>query len=161
MSDVPVASGAPDAGDASVGRARALARLLDSAGTVPGTNIRFGADALIGLIPGLGDVAGAVLSGYIVLVATRLGAPPSVVARMLLNIGVDTLVGSVPVLGDLFDVAWKSNQMNVALLERHLGAPVATRRASRWLVTGVVVVAIGLLVAAGVGVIALVRALIS
>ena len=104
---------ARDVTDASVGRARALARLLDSAVTVPGTNIRVGADSLIGLIPGLGDVAGAVLSGYIVLVATRLGAPASVVARMLLNIGIDTLVGSVPVLGDLFDVAWKSNQMNV------------------------------------------------
>jgi hypothetical protein len=146
--------------DASVGRARALARLLDSAVTVPGTNIRFGADSLIGLIPGLGDIAGAVLSGYIVLVATRLGAPASVVARMLLNIGVDTVVGSVPVLGDLFDVAWKSNQMNVALLERHLGAPIATRRTSRWLVTGVIVVAIGLFVLAGVGVIALIRALL-
>jgi hypothetical protein len=146
--------------DASVGRARALARLLDSAVTVPGTNIRFGADSLIGLIPGLGDIAGAVLSGYIVLVATRLGAPASVVARMLLNIGVDTVVGSVPVLGDLFDVAWKSNQMNVALLERHLGAPIATRRTSRWLVTGVVVVAISLFVLAGVGVIALIRALL-
>ena len=148
------------AGDASVGRARALARLLDSAVTVPGTNIRFGADSLIGLIPGVGDLAGAVLSGYIVLVATRLGAPASVVARMLLNIGVDTLVGSVPVLGDLFDVAWKSNQMNVALLERHLGEPIATRRMSRWLVTGVVVVAIGLFVLAGVGLIALIRALL-
>jgi hypothetical protein len=146
--------------DASVGRARALARLLDSAVTVPGTNIRVGADSLIGLIPGLGDIAGAVLSGYIVLVATRLGAPASVVARMLLNIGVDTVVGSVPVLGDLFDVAWKSNQMNVALLERHLGAPIATRRTSRWLVTGVVVVAISLFVLAGVGVIALIRALL-
>jgi hypothetical protein len=149
-----------DAADASLGRARALARLLDSAVTVPGTNIRFGADSLIGLVPGLGDVAGAVLSGYIVLVATQLGAPASVVARMLLNIGIDTLVGSVPVLGDLFDVAWKSNQMNVALLERHLGEPTATRRASRWLVTGVVVVAIGLFVLAGVGVIALIRALL-
>jgi hypothetical protein len=151
---------ARDVTDASVGRARALARLLDSAVTVPGTNIRVGADSLIGLIPGLGDIAGAVLSGYIVLVATRLGAPASVVARMLLNIGIDTLVGSVPVLGDLFDVAWKSNQMNVSLLERHVGAPVATRRTSRWLVTGVVVVAIGLFVLAGVGVIALIRALL-
>jgi hypothetical protein len=150
-----------DVTDASVGRARALARLLDSAVTVPGTNIRFGADALIGLIPGLGDVAGAVLSGYIVLVATRAGAPASVVARMLLNIGVDTLVGSVPVLGDLFDVAWKSNQMNVALLERHLGEPVATRRTSRWLVTGVVVGAIGLFVLVGVGMVALIRALLA
>ena len=146
--------------DSGVRRARTLARLLDSAVRVPGTGIRFGADSVIGLIPGLGDVAGAVVSGYIVLVAARLGAPASVVARMLLNIGVDTVVGSVPVLGDLFDVAWKSNQMNVALLERHLGEPVATRRASRWLVTGVVVAALTLFVLAGVGMIALIRALL-
>src|SRR5215212_3013184 len=91
----------------SVGHVRALARVLDSAVRIPGTNIRFGADSLIGLVPGLGDMAGAVLSGYIVLVATRLGAPTPVVARMLLNIGLDTLAGSIPVLGDLFDVAWK------------------------------------------------------
>ena len=145
---------------ASVERVRALARLLDSAVTIPGTRIRFGADSIVGLIPGIGDVAGAVLSGYIVLVATRLGAPASVVTRMLLNIGTDTLVGSIPVLGDLFDVAWKSNQKNVALLEEHLGASVETRRKSSWIVTGVVVTAIVLLALVGVGVVALIRMLL-
>jgi hypothetical protein len=145
---------------ASLERVRALARLLDTAVTVPGTKIRFGADSLVGLIPGIGDVAGAVLSGYIVLVATRLGASAPVVARMLLNIGVDTLVGSVPVLGDLFDVAWKSNQRNVALLENYLGAAVETRRKSSWIVTVVVVSAIAVLALMGVGVVALIRMLI-
>lgn len=144
----------------SLERVRTLARLLDSAVTIPGTKIRFGADSLIGLIPGVGDVAGAVLSGYIVLVATQLGAPASVVTRMLMNIGLDTVVGSVPVLGDLFDVAWKSNQKNVALLENHLGRGVETRRASRWLIAGIVVAAVALLVLVGVGVIALIRMLI-
>jgi hypothetical protein len=150
----------PD-GQSSVARVRALARLLDTAVRIPGTNIRFGADSIIGLIPGLGDMAGAVLSGYIVLVATRLGAPPLVVTRMLLNIGADTLLGSVPVVGDLFDVAWKSNQKNVDLLEQHLADSGATRRSSRWLITAVVVAVIGLLVLAGAGVVALIRMLFS
>jgi hypothetical protein len=150
----------PPKSPASIDRVRTLARLLDSAVTIPGTKIRFGADSIIGLIPGLGDVAGAVLSGYIVLVATQLGASAPVVTRMLLNIGTDTLVGSIPVLGDLFDVAWKSNQKNVALLEEHLGAGVETRRKSSWIVTGVVVAAIVLLALVGVGVVALIRMLL-
>ena len=143
----------------SLERVRALARLLDSAVKIPGTNIRFGADSIVGLIPGLGDMAGTVLSGYIVLVATRLGVPPSVVTRMLLNIGVDTLAGSVPLVGDLFDVGWKANQKNVALIERHVGNEVPTRRSSTWMVTAVVIAAIALLVLVGVGIVATIRAL--
>ena len=143
---------------ASVGRVRALARLLDTAVKVPGTNIRFGADSLIGLVPGVGDVASAVLSGYIVLVASRLGVPAPVVARMIMNIGLDTVVGAVPVLGDLFDVAWKSNRRNMSLLEEHLGA-TPVRRGSGWLVPALVVAAIAVLVLTGVGVVALIRAL--
>jgi len=143
----------------SLERVRALARLLDSAVRIPGTNIRFGADSIVGLIPGLGDMAGTVLSGYIVLVATRLGVPPSVVTRMLLNIGVDTLAGSVPLVGDLFDVGWKANQKNVALIERHVGNEVPTLRSSTWMVTAVVIAAIALLVLVGVGIVATIRAL--
>ena len=150
----------PTQAPASLERVRAVARVLDSAVKIPGTNIRFGADSLVGLIPGLGDVAGALLSGYIVLVATRLGASAPVVARMLLNIALDTIVGSVPVLGDMFDVAWKSNQKNVALLERHLGQPVETQRASRWIVTLIVLATIAVLVLMGVGIVALLRALL-
>jgi hypothetical protein len=119
-------------------RARTLARLLDTAITIPGTGIRFGADALLGLVPGLGDVAGAVLSGYLVLLAQRLGAPRSVIMRMLGNVALDTLGGSVPIAGDLFDVAFKSNVRNVALLERALERPTETRRASRLLVLGTI-----------------------
>jgi hypothetical protein len=110
---------------------RALSRLLDSAFVVPGTNYRFGLDALIGLVPGLGDVVSALFSGYLVLQASRLGAPRSVVSRMIGNIALDTAVGWVPLLGDLFDVAWKSNNRNMALLEQHLQQPAAARRGSR------------------------------
>lgn len=117
-------------------RARALTRLLDTAAKVPGTGIRFGADAILGLIPGLGDVAGAVLAGYLVLLAQRLGAPRSVVLRMLGNVAVDTLGGTVPLVGDLFDVAFKSNTRNLALLERAIERPTDTTRTSRLLVFG-------------------------
>jgi len=115
-------------------RARSLARLLDSAAKVPGTGIRFGADAVLGIIPGLGDVAGAALAGYLVILAQRLGAPRAVVLRMLANVAVDTVAGTVPVIGDLFDVAYKSNIRNVALLEQAVQRPTETKRTSRLVV---------------------------
>ena len=125
-------------------RMRSLARLLDNAIRIPGTNIRFGWDALIGLIPVLGDVAGAALAGYIVMLAARLGAPPAVIVRMLLNVTIDAIVGSVPVLGDLFDVGWMANARNVALMDRYLDAPHQVHRASRMLLGGVVVILVAL-----------------
>ncbi len=99
---------------------RVLARFLDSAIAIPGTSWRFGFDAVVGLVPVVGDLIGGVLSGYIILEAARADVPILTLARMLANVGVDTLVGSVPALGDLFDAAWKANMKNVALLERHL-----------------------------------------
>ena len=116
---------------AQVEHLRALSRLLDNAFVIPGTRYRFGLDALIGLVPGLGDAVSAVFSSYLVLQASRLGAPRSVVSRMIANIALDTLVGWVPILGDLFDVAWKSNVRNMALLEEHLQQPSAARAGSR------------------------------
>ena len=113
--------------------------------------MRVGLDPLLGLVPGLGDVAGAALSGYVVLLGTRLGAPRSVVLRMLGNVAVDTIVSAVPVLGDAFDVGWKSNTRNVALLERYLAQPGSTRASSRSLV-GAVAVVLGLLAIAGIAI---------
>jgi hypothetical protein len=129
--------------------ARAVARLLDTAGRIPGTRIRFGLDPILGLVPGLGDVAGAVATVYVILVGARLGAPRSVIVRMVLNVAVDTIVGMVPVLGDVFDVGWKANVRNVALLADYAADPAPTAAASR----GVVLVAIAgvaLLAAAGI-----------
>ena len=119
-------------------RVRSLARMLDSAVKVPGTNIRFGLDSLVGLVPGVGDLAGAAFSGYIVLAAARLGVPASVLTRMLANLATDSVVGAIPLLGDLFDVSFKANTRNAALLDKHLGAPTSARKASRWTVVAVI-----------------------
>lgn len=110
---------------------RAMSRLLDNAFTIPGTRYRFGLDALIGLVPGLGDAVSAVFSGYLVLQASRMGAPRSVVTRMIGNVAIDTIVGWIPLLGDIFDVAWKSNVRNMALLEQHVRQPAAAKAGSR------------------------------
>lgn len=97
-----------------------LARNMDSRYRVPGTNIRFGWDALIGLIPGVGDIATLGPAGFILLEAHRMGAPNGVKARMMANTGIDWVVGTIPLVGDLFDVGLKANRRNVALLRGHL-----------------------------------------
>ena len=103
-----------------IARLDALASLLDPAFIVPGTNIRFGVDALIGLVPGIGDVVTTLMSLYIVQEARALGAPRHLIARMLVNVALDGVVGAVPLLGDAFDVMWRANRRNMALLQRHL-----------------------------------------
>jgi hypothetical protein len=128
-------------------RLRALARLLDTAVRVPGTDVRVGLDPLLGLIPGVGDLASGALSAYVILLAWQAGAPTSVLLRMLGNVGVDAAVGTVPLLGDLFDVGFKANARNVSLLDRWMARPAEARRASRLAVT--VVVALALLLAVG------------
>lgn len=129
-----------------VARARGLARVLDDLIRIPGTKIGIGLDPIIGLIPGVGDVVGGLLSTYILLVAGREGVPTSVLVRMLGNIALDSLVGMIPVLGDLFDVGMKSNRRNVDLLERYLAKPTATKKASQGIVALVLLAAILLIV---------------
>lgn len=141
-----------------VARARGLARLLDDLIRIPGTNIGIGLDPIIGLIPGVGDMIGGLMSSYILMVAAQEGVPASVLTRMLGNIALDSLVGVVPVLGDLFDVGMKSNRRNVDLLERYLATPSRTKAASRGVVALVILAAILLVVgviAAGVWVVRL------
>ena len=121
----------PSTTERDLQRARALAHAMDRAVRIPGTEITVGLDPIIGLIPGVGDIAGGVLSGYVVLVAVRAGAPTSVIARRVSNVALDSLLGAVPLLGDLFDFGWKANTRNVALLQEHIERPAAARRASR------------------------------
>lgn len=99
-------------------RARRLARLFDTVFTLPGTQWQFGVDALIGLIPGIGDLLAAAMAVYIVYLGRRLGLPWIVQLQMLGNVLIDLLVGSIPLLGDVFDAFFKANLRNVALMEK-------------------------------------------
>lgn len=119
-------------------RLRRLTELLDTAIRLPG-GFRIGWDAIIGLVPGVGDVTGAALSLYVVFHAARLGASRATLLRMLGNVGLEALVGAVPLLGDLFDAAFKANTRNLALLEAHLAQPERVRRTSRLWLWGVLV----------------------
>lgn len=104
----------------AMARLDTLAKVMDSAFEIPGTGIRMGIDGLLGFVPVAGDVISSLVSSYVVWEARRLGAPKWLVARMMWNVGVDTVVGSVPVVGDAFDVMFRANRKNVALLRRHL-----------------------------------------
>ncbi len=116
-----------------------LSWLMDDLFRVPGLGWRFGLDALVGLIPGLGDTATSLVSFYILAAGVRYRVPKITLLRMGLNIGIDYLLGSLPVVGDLFDAWWKSNQMNVELLRKRATVSAATARKGRmsdWLFVG-------------------------
>lgn len=115
----------------SIERLRQLAYLLDDRFRIPGTKYRIGLDGLIGLIPGVGDAATTLLSLYIVLEARRHGVPVTKLGRMGLNVGLDAVLGAVPLVGDLFDVAWKANRRNLALLLDHVEAESQARHGAR------------------------------
>ncbi|HXM37944.1 MAG TPA: DUF4112 domain-containing protein [Gemmatimonadales bacterium] len=137
---------------------------LDAGIRVPGTGLRFGLDPILGLIPGAGDAAGAVLAGWIFVEAVRLGASRATLTRIAANVALDALIGAIPVLGDIFDFAWKANLRNVALLERHLAAPARAESADRVFVAlvtfGALVVVVGLLALGALLTTWLVRALV-
>ena len=132
-------------------RVKTLAKLLDNSIPIPGTGWKIGFDPLVGLIPGIGDLIGAVLSGYIILEAARSDVPAFTLARMLVNVGIDTLLGAVPAVGDLFDAAWKSNMKNVALLERHLGTSSVVDGGRRSAAGAIVLAVIALILILGAG----------
>jgi hypothetical protein len=128
-------------------RSRAIAHWLDDAFRIPGTRLHFGLDPLIGLIPGMGDILGGLLSSYIVVEALRTKAPRALLVRMLANLGVDMVLAAVPVAGDLFDAGWKANSRNLRLLRQHLEHPdeaqVASRAFVALLIVGVVLIVVG------------------
>ncbi|MEM6993133.1 MAG: DUF4112 domain-containing protein [Myxococcota bacterium] len=121
-----------------VERVRNLVRLLDDVVRVPGTKFGIGLDALVGLVlPGLGDAITGALGLTVITAAVRRGVPRVVIARMVLNLAIDLLVGLVPVLGDAFDLVWRSNTRNLALLERHQGELAPQARASDYALVAV------------------------
>ena len=122
-----------------------LAWLMDDFIRVPGLNWRFGLDALIGLIPGFGDTATSLASFYILASAVRYRVPKITILRMGLNIGIDYVVGSVPLVGDLFDAWWKSNQKNIALLQKRATVSAEEARSGKlsdWLFVGVIILSL-------------------
>ncbi|MCW3082619.1 DUF4112 domain-containing protein [Segetibacter sp.] len=96
-----------------------LARLMDNQFKVPGTNFRFGLDAIIGLIPGAGDLSTFGISTFMLFVMVKNGASGFVLARMILNVLIDTIIGAIPLVGDLFDIGFKSNTRNMRLMREH------------------------------------------
>jgi hypothetical protein len=124
-----------------------LARVLDDIFQIPGTNIRFGLDALIGLIPGLGDLVTGAASFLIIFAGWERGLPRVTLARMVANVAIDTLVGSMPLVGDLFDAAWKANRKNYNLLIRSEQDLTRKAKAGDWLFLALLLLAIAALVA--------------
>jgi len=111
-------SAAPLTREQRFARLEAIGNLLDAAFIVPGTNVRYGLDGLIGLIPVFGDIITTAIALWVVREARALGAPRWLVTRMLANVAIDGAVGAVPLIGDAFDVAFKANIRNIRLLRR-------------------------------------------
>jgi hypothetical protein len=142
---MPIAPSGPGARELE--RFRRLAVLFDSAVRIPGTRWRFGVDAVLGLVPGVGDIAGAAFALYGIHVARLVGAPLVVQTRMLLHIALDVLAGTVPVVGDFFDIAFKAHARNSRLLDKWLENPSAVARRSKVALLAPLVAALGLLLA--------------
>lgn len=113
-------SGVSQRADESRARLDALARFLDSAIRVPGTSVRFGADALLNLFPGIGTLTSKGMSAYLIWEARRLGVPTGTILRMIGHVGVDFVISAIPVVGWVGDVFYRANLRNMALLREHL-----------------------------------------
>jgi hypothetical protein len=119
----------PGGREESVTRLEAVGRLMDGAFVLPGTNIRLGLDAVIGLVPVAGDVISGLVSSYLIWEARQLDAPRWLIARMMANTMLDTTIGAIPLVGDAFDLMFRANMKNMALLRRHMEKRGLTRTA--------------------------------
>lgn len=126
-----------------------IAWLLDNSIPVPGTGRRFGIDALIGFVPVVGDVLSGGIGLFVVWRASRLGLPRIVVARMLVNSAIDIAIGAIPVIGDAFDLWFKANTRNLAIIRRHLENPETSTRSDWLMLGGLVGVLVGIMVLLG------------
>ena len=112
-------TGSPSQADA-IRRMEMMAKLLDNAFVIPGTNQRVGIDAIIGLVPGLGDIATTILSSYVIWEARNLGVSRVAIGRMLTNLAIHASVGAIPILGDVFDAFFRVNQRNMRIVRAQL-----------------------------------------
>lgn len=125
-----------------------ISRWMDTAFEIPLVGWRFGLDAIIGLIPGLGDAATTVVSLYLLALAGHAGVPKITLARMGLNVAVDMVLGSLPLVGDVFDIWWKANQRNAILLDERIaqsGNEARRARASDWIFVGTMLAGLAIL----------------
>ncbi len=122
-----------------------LSHLLDDFIRIPGTPIRFGLDGIVGFIPGIGDILGGLASTIIIVAAWSRGIPKVTLARMVGNVAIETAVGSLPIVGNLFDIGWKANRRNYALLTGAIAAPAQSASRSWLFIAGVCVVLIVLM----------------
>ncbi|HET6629392.1 MAG TPA: DUF4112 domain-containing protein [Woeseiaceae bacterium] len=139
-------------------RLRRLAWLLDSSIPLPG-GYRIGLDGLVGLVPGIGDAAGALMSSYLVVEAGRLGVSKALLLRMGFNVFLETLIGAIPFAGDLFDFVYKANLRNLALLERHLRDPAGQRKSNRAVAAAIIFAVLAVVVLVAWALLALLGAL--
>jgi Domain of unknown function (DUF4112) len=138
---------------------RRWAVLLDSAFAIPGIPIRFGLDALVGLVPGIGDLATPAFTVLLLGTGVRMRVPVVVLTRMVMNAGLDALIGLVPIAGDIADVGWKANLRNLDLLERHAVLGTPARRGDVWFVAAGVALMVLVLVLALIPIVLVVYAL--
>lgn len=127
----------PAGTDPHLERLRRWSWLLDQAFRIPGTNVRFGWDVIVGLVPGIGDLSSPAFGMLLLVQAYRMGVPKLVQVRMLINAVIDALLGIVPGLGNVADIFWKANTWNMALLERHARPGVPHTRFDAWFVWGI------------------------
>ena len=141
-----------------------LSRWMDGLFRIPGTGWRFGLDAIVGLIPGVGDTISTLAGFYILAAGVRYRVSKVTLLRMGLNIGVDYIFGAIPVIGDLFDAAWKSNQKNVELLRRRATVSAEDAHSGRvgdWLFVGLVMLCLLALLAGSIFVLYLILRFLS
>ena len=134
----------PPPSDPDLARLDFVASLMDNAFRVPGTSFRFGFDSILGLVPGVGDGIGLLVSGFLATIMVRRGAGPVVMLQMLGNMGLDAVVGAVPLAGDIFDFGFKANRRNVALLKKYYASGDRKPHAG-WSVALLVLLFLGLL----------------
>jgi hypothetical protein len=126
--------------------AKVIALVMDTMFKVPGTNVRFGLDPIVGLVPGLGNAVGAIVSSIVLFQSARSGIPRIVLVRMALNVLINTAAGAVPLIGDLFSVWWKSNVRNYRLYQKHASdTAVSTRKDWYFVIVLVSLILLGLL----------------
>lgn len=146
MAKSPVISNQQENINPALRQIESLAKLMDAQFRLPGTNMRFGLDGIIGLIPGAGDMSTFAVSSYMLWIMAKNGASGYVMARMVLNVLIDALVGIVPLLGDLFDFAFKANMRNMRLMQQHYKE--GRHRGSAWkVIVPVLIILLAIIIA--------------